>query len=121
MPIALKISESTSCNENNLLTVQLVITNTSNDYITNVMLTRSDTDLSLLSQQIIRQRGSLSLDPSAKELAIGNLAPDESAYLEYQLPKNQTRQALTSHINVTYTTDNSSTVTTKPLETFLVK
>ncbi|MBU3803809.1 MAG: hypothetical protein H9872_03490 [Candidatus Cellulosilyticum pullistercoris] len=98
---------------------ELIITNTSSDYITDLKLIIHTPDSSILEQSITRERGSLSFAPEVKCLELGNLAPDESACFEYKFTAANDLTSLSPHFTLTYKDLKDATVTEKKIVEFL--
>lgn len=78
---------------------QLKITNLSDDYVNDVMLTIQKESCPLTYQVIKRERGILDFTPPTLHLELGNLAPNESAYFEY---KCKMPTSLVDQLSLTY-------------------
>lgn len=63
---------------------QIKITNTSDDYLNDVLLTIDTKNCPLTYQVVKRERGTLDFSPPTLKVELGNLAPNESAYFEYK-------------------------------------
>lgn len=116
------ISETCTLKESSadsLIQNELIITNTSSHYITNLKLMIHTPDSAILEQSITRERGSLSFAPETTCLELGNLAPDESACFEYKFTATNNLTSLSSHFTLTYTDLNNSNVTEKKIVEFL--
>ncbi|MBP3888810.1 MAG: hypothetical protein J6F30_14370 [Cellulosilyticum sp.] len=85
-----------------LIHERLKITNISSDYINNLKLIISDQEHALLEQQVTRERGSLSFEPTTSCLELGNLGPDESAFFEYKYSSKSLPTSFTDCISLTY-------------------
>ena len=59
------------------------ITNISDTMLNNVTLYLPDIKHQLASLMVVRERGSLSFAPDIDKICLGNLYPDETAYLYY--------------------------------------
>lgn len=104
---------------NALIQNELIITNTSSQYITDLKLIIQTPDASILEQSITRERGSLSFAPDVKCLELGNLAPDESACFEYKFTSPNHLTSLSPHFTLTYKDLKGATVTEKKIIEFL--
>lgn len=116
------ISETCTLKESSadsLIQNELIITNTSSHYITNLKLMIHTPDSAILEQSITRERGSLSFAPETTCLELGNLAPDESACFEYKFTATNNLTSLSSHFTLTYTDLNNANVTEKKIVEFL--
>ena len=102
-----------------LIQNELIITNTSSDYITDLKLIINTPDSSILEQSITRERGSLSFPPETKCLELGNLAPNESACFEYKFTAINDLTSLSSHFTLTYKDLKGTTVAEKKIVEFL--
>lgn len=122
MQKTITISETCTLKESSadsLIQNELIITNTSSHYITNLKLMIHTPDSAILEQSITRERGSLSFAPETTCLELGNLAPDESACFEYKFTATNNLTSLSSHFTLTYTDLNNSNVTEKKIVEFL--
>ena len=61
------------------------ITNISNTMLNNVTLYLPDIKAHLASIMVVRERGSLSFTPDIDKICLGNLYPEETAYLYYTM------------------------------------
>lgn len=116
------ISETCTLKEvssDSLIQNELIITNTSSHYITNLKLIIHTPDSTILEQSITRERGSLSFAPETTCLELGNLAPDESACFEYKFTAINNLTSLSSHFTLSYTDLDSSHMTEKKIVEFL--
>lgn len=59
------------------------ITNISDTMLNNVTLYLPDLKTQLDSLMIVRERGSLNVTPNSEKICLGNLYPEETAYLYY--------------------------------------
>lgn len=103
-----------------LIQNELIITNTSSDYITDLKLIINAPDSSILEQSITRERGSLSFPPETKCLELGNLAPNESACFEYKFTAINDLTSLSSHFTLTYKDLKGAIVPEKKIVEFLM-
>lgn len=101
-----------------LIHEQIEITNVSSDYINDLKLFIDDKEHSLAWQLVTRNRGSLSFEPEIKELNLGNLAPDESAYFDYKY-RSDKPSSFSEHISLTYSKENHSAISPKKIVEFL--
>lgn len=99
-PLETKLSELPT--SSTLVSKQIKITNTSTDYIHDLKLIIHGHELNILAQSVTRLRGSLSFDTNAQCLELGNLAPNESAYFEYQFLSPSNLSSLSSHFSLRY-------------------
>ena len=90
-----------------LIDNEIVITNTSLHPLTNIKLTLEGQDFSILSQSLIRERGSMEFSPHQNYLEIGNLEPQESAYFEYSFSSNKSLVSLANNFVLTYTIEDN--------------
>lgn len=104
----ISISESThpqDITQPGLINNCIKITNTSENFIHDVRLTIQSDQLPIFEEAVIRQRGSLSFDPSIQCLELGNLAPFESAYFEYKFLSPTSTSSLCDHFSISYVAD----------------
>ncbi len=91
-----------------LIDNEIIITNTSPYPLNNIRLSLEGQDFSILSQSIIRERGTMDYPPHQNYLDIGNLEPEETAYFEYSFSSTKSLVSLASSLVLTYTIDDSS-------------
>lgn len=103
------VSEKNKQNLSTAIQNQLKITNVSGKFINNIKLYFTSEKLPLLEQTIIRSRGALAFDPCIPSLELGNLAPNETAYFEYQFANTIKTLSLSNHIALSYTLEDSTT------------
>lgn len=98
---------------------QIKITNVSPDYIHNLKLIIDDSEHSLVTQLIKRERGALSFEPPLNCLELGNLAPEESAYFEYTYKEIPESASFISHLSLTYGNESDNVTHQKKVVEFL--
>ena len=94
--------DSSNLNSTDYITKKIKITNNSSEHIDNIKLTIDTSKLPVLSQTIIRDRGSLGFDPSIPLIELGNLSPQESLYIEYKIPSSNLSSSLLSCISISF-------------------
>lgn len=102
-----------------LVSKQIKITNTSTDYINDLKLIIHGHELNILAQSVTRLRGSLSFDSDTQCLNLGNLAPNETAYFEYQFLSPSNLSSLSSHFSICYYDPIEETTAERPLADYL--
>ena len=113
-----KLISQTDDSAARLIHEQIQITNVSSDYIHDLTLLIDDKEHTLVEQLVTRSRGSLSFEPQIKELPLGNLAPQESAYFDYKYTAS-TPSSFTEHISLTYSKEMHACILPKKIVEFL--
>ncbi len=92
---------------------KITITNTSNKFIRDITLinSTSPSDAKLISQYVVRARGSMSFPPTNLCLELGNLEENESLSIVYEFIADI--PSLTSNFRLLYTLDDDNTYAIK--------
>lgn len=103
-------------------TNHIKITNISETMLTNVTLCLDTLAPSLSKIMVVRERGSLSFGPGTSQLCLGNLYPDETAYLYYTLgmdsPSSPALSFTNQNMQVMFAPEGKEMITNNP-KTFL--
>ena len=91
------------------------ITNTSDDFINNIVLSFSSPHTLILEELVVRERGSLKFTPAADPIFLGNLSPNETAHLYYIQKPLTTKLALSDDIKLSYNEKESKKFSTFPI------
>ncbi len=91
-----------------LMDNELIITNTSGLTLNNIKISLEGKDYSILSQSIIRERGTFNFPPYQNCLEVGNLAPEESAYFKYTCSSINNLVSLAGNLILTYNLEDDS-------------
>lgn len=73
------------------------ITNISDTMLNNVTLYLPDLKTNLANLMVIRERGSLSFGPNTQKICLGNLYPEETAYLYYTIDSSLPSSSFFKH------------------------
>lgn len=114
----LKISEvliKASPSTIDTVTRHIKITNASNNFINNIVLSFSSPHTIILEELVIRERGSLKLAPATENIIIGNLSPNETADLYYTQKPLTTKLALSDDIKLCYNDEECKRFSTSPI------
>ena len=98
-------------NEPTLHTKTIKITNTSSHFINNLKLTIDTSNPLILEQAIVRERGTLHYAGDTCFFEVGNLAPQESALLEYK--STNSTISLIEHLTLLFTPENTTSEITE--------
>lgn len=84
------------------ITNHIKITNISETMLTNVTLCLNDTLPELSKLLVVRERGSLDFAPNTSKICLGNLYPEETAYVYFTAcsDKPESKPSLTSNQNI---------------------
>lgn len=104
------------------ITNHIKITNISETMLTNVTLCINNIIPNLSKLTVIRERGSLSFGPDTNQVCLGNLYPEETAYLYYTLapdtPSPSISPLTNKNMKVMFIPEGKEVVTDNP-KTFL--
>lgn len=84
------------------ITNHIKITNISETMLTNVTVCLNDTLPELSKLLVVRERGSLDFSPNTSKICLGNLYPDETAYVYYTIgsEKPESKSSLSTNQNI---------------------
>lgn len=103
-------------------TNHIKITNISETMLANVTLCLNTLAPSLSKVMVVRERGSLSFGPGTSQVCLGNLYPEETAYLYYTLgtdtPGSSTLPFTNQNMQVMFAPEGKEIITDNP-KTFL--
>ncbi len=97
------------------ITNHIKITNISEKMLTNVTLCLNGTLPELSKLLVVRERGSLDFAPDTSKICLGNLYPEETAYLYYTIgndkPEPKTSLSTKQNIKILFTPEGKEDMT----------